>query len=74
MTINRYENGFFPTLARFTAFFTNGLKFRGLVRAKKTGRREGRWGRFPAGEGEENRLFEFSLLVVFYSLYNNYFT
>jgi hypothetical protein len=37
----------------------------GIVRAKKTGRREGRWGRFPAGEGEENRVFEFSLLVTF---------
>jgi hypothetical protein len=40
-----------------------------FVRAKKTGRREGRWGRFPAGEGEENRVFEFSLLVTFFQNY-----
>jgi hypothetical protein len=33
----------------------DGKKSREAVRAKKTGRREGRWGRFPAGEGEENR-------------------
>jgi hypothetical protein len=45
------------------ALFTNApIKLQG-ARAKKTGRREGRWGRFPAGEGEENRVFEFSLIV-----------
>jgi hypothetical protein len=65
----RPEN-FLPYLST-VPILNDGKKCRDLVRAKKTGRREGRWGRFPAGEGEENRVIEFSLFSqILKALYN----
>jgi hypothetical protein len=42
------------------------------VQAKKTGRKEGRWGEFPAGEGEEKQVGP--SCIAFYLDYQFFFS